>query len=483
VDSLTVFHLARELDARWRGHRVDACSFDRVHSTVTVSAAGFPVCFDLDLADVRVRVVDLPKSNATLRDYSVRRVWAPEDDRQLHIELSRPGRFKGSPEGLATLVVSVVPLARSARLYENGKENAGLLRSPPPPAVPRPLLSDEAILAACRDRDPDRLLSGRWMSPRVAQWVCAHPQVAIERYRLLSSGAPAQPSRYDGRLFPFQLFADAEAVDSLIEPREEVAVYPAGTGAVAERRARVLARLQEELDRAAGAPALRRMADALIALGNEPPPVMVPLTDGAATVPARPGETSAVVAARLYAEARSMERALKTVPKRLAALAAALAAAPAARAAPAPALGDGSAARAARGRKATGARLPYRTYRSSGGLDIWVGRGAASNDELTFHAASPDDVWLHARDDAGAHVVLRWTNPDTPPPRDLHEAALLAAWHSRSRGSAVVPVDWTRRKHVRKPRGAKPGTVMMQQSRTVMVRPDGEVERKLRTES
>jgi predicted ribosome quality control (RQC) complex YloA/Tae2 family protein len=124
--------------------------------------------------------------------------------------------------------------------------------------------------------------------------------------------------------------------------------------------------------------------------------------------------------------------------------------------------------------------VPYKTYRSSGGLEIWVGRGAASNDALTFDAAAPNDVWLHARDSAGAHVVLRWTAPDAPPARDLHDAAMLAAWHSKARGSSLVPVDWTRRKHVRKPRGARPGSVVIREERTVMVRPSAERERALR---
>jgi len=123
---------------------------------------------------------------------------------------------------------------------------------------------------------------------------------------------------------------------------------------------------------------------------------------------------------------------------------------------------------------------PFRTYHSTSGLEIRVGRGAASNDELTFHESSPEDVWLHARDSAGAHVVLRWHAPEPPPARALEEAAILAAWHSKSRGSALVPVDWTRRKYVRKPRGSAPGSVVVQRSETVMVRPDASLERKLR---
>jgi predicted ribosome quality control (RQC) complex YloA/Tae2 family protein len=111
-----------------------------------------------------------------------------------------------------------------------------------------------------------------------------------------------------------------------------------------------------------------------------------------------------------------------------------------------------------------------------------VGRGARSNDQLTFRESSPSDVWLHARDAAGAHVVLRWQRDEPPPARDLEEAALLAAWHSRARGSALVPVDWTRRKYVRKPRGARAGLVTMTRGETVFVRPTAAAERRLRAE-
>ncbi|MBK5187788.1 MAG: DUF814 domain-containing protein, partial [Gemmatimonadaceae bacterium] len=99
---------------------------------------------------------------------------------------------------------------------------------------------------------------------------------------------------------------------------------------------------------------------------------------------------------------------------------------------------------------------------------------------LTFHESSPRDVWLHARDSAGAHVVLRWQRDEPPPSRDLEEAAVLAAWHSKSRGSRLVPVDWTRRKHVRKAKGGAPGLVLVQRAETVFVTPDERVERRLR---
>lgn len=118
-------------------------------------------------------------------------------------------------------------------------------------------------------------------------------------------------------------------------------------------------------------------------------------------------------------------------------------------------------------------RLPYRAFRSSGGLEIRVGRSSRGNDALTFHHSSPDDIWLHARDMAGAHVILRWPDREqNPPRRDLVEAAVLAALHSRGRSSGTVPVDWTRRKYVRKPRKAPPGAVLPDRVETVFVEPD-----------
>jgi predicted ribosome quality control (RQC) complex YloA/Tae2 family protein len=124
--------------------------------------------------------------------------------------------------------------------------------------------------------------------------------------------------------------------------------------------------------------------------------------------------------------------------------------------------------------------LPYRRYLSSGGIEIRVGKGARQNDELTFEHASPDDVWLHARHVAGAHVVLRWQGDGSPPAKDLTEAAVLAALHSRARSSSSVPVDWTRRKHVRKPRKSPPGAVVVERVKTLFVEPDEALEERLR---
>lgn len=125
-------------------------------------------------------------------------------------------------------------------------------------------------------------------------------------------------------------------------------------------------------------------------------------------------------------------------------------------------------------------RLPYTSLRSSGGLEIRVGRGARDNDDLTFRHSSPEDIWLHARQVSGAHVILRWDRKDqNPPHRDLHEAAVAAAVNSGARHSGAVPVVWTRRKYVRKPRKSPPGTVVPDRVKTVFVEPDDALLRRL----
>jgi predicted ribosome quality control (RQC) complex YloA/Tae2 family protein len=203
-------------------------------------------------------------------------------------------------------------------------------------------------------------------------------------------------------------------------------------------------------------------------------PEAIGLPDGTeAAVPrgGDPGESPIDAAERLYKEARAMERALERLPARIAALGAS------------PPRASRRKAGGPRGPSGASApRLPYKSYRTSGGIDVLVGRGASANDELTYDIAKPDDVWLHARDVTGAHVVMRWSQEGPPPARDLHEAAALAAWYSRARGSVVVPVDWTRRRHVRRARGGPPGRALVERARTLMARPTAELERRLRTD-
>jgi predicted ribosome quality control (RQC) complex YloA/Tae2 family protein len=107
---------------------------------------------------------------------------------------------------------------------------------------------------------------------------------------------------------------------------------------------------------------------------------------------------------------------------------------------------------------------------SPDGWMIWVGRGSRQNDELTFRRAGPDDWWLHARGVPGAHVIARGEGREMPP-ATLQRAAELAAYYSRARDEASVPVDVTRRRYVRRIPGAAPGLVTYTHEQTVPVAP------------
>lgn len=109
-------------------------------------------------------------------------------------------------------------------------------------------------------------------------------------------------------------------------------------------------------------------------------------------------------------------------------------------------------------------------YRSSDGFDILVGKNNRQNDHLVMQMARPQDWWLHAQNIPGSHVIVR-AQGDLPE-RTLYEAAQLAAYFSRARGAGQVPVACTLRKHVKKPKGAKPGGVIYSRERVVMAVPE-----------
>ncbi len=116
--------------------------------------------------------------------------------------------------------------------------------------------------------------------------------------------------------------------------------------------------------------------------------------------------------------------------------------------------------------------LPYRVFEIGSGYQAWVGKGAHQNDKLTLHHARPFDLWMHARGTPGSHVIVRLRGrDDTPPPIVMERAAALAAWYSKQRGSSLVPVIHSPRKHVRKPKGAPPGSVRVLREETLLVAP------------
>ncbi|QTD42377.1 NFACT family protein [Sporosarcina sp. Te-1] len=116
-------------------------------------------------------------------------------------------------------------------------------------------------------------------------------------------------------------------------------------------------------------------------------------------------------------------------------------------------------------------------YVSTTGIAISVGKNNKQNDYVTFKTASRDHVWLHTKDIPGSHVVIHEENPDE---ETIREAATLAAYFSKARESASVPVDYTEIRHVKKPSGAKPGFVIYFEQKTIFVTPDEDLVRKLK---
>ncbi len=98
-------------------------------------------------------------------------------------------------------------------------------------------------------------------------------------------------------------------------------------------------------------------------------------------------------------------------------------------------------------------------YISSDGYHIYVGKNNLQNDELTFNFASGNDWWFHAKQAPGSHVIVK-TNGEELPDRTFEEAGRLAAYYSSMRGSEKVEIDYVEKKHVKKPKGGKPGFVV-----------------------
>lgn len=114
--------------------------------------------------------------------------------------------------------------------------------------------------------------------------------------------------------------------------------------------------------------------------------------------------------------------------------------------------------------------LPYRELKYQG-FSILIGKNARSNDELTLKHARKDDLWLHARDVSGSHVVVRNPAKKKIPGPVLEGAASLAAYHSKRKNDTLCPVIYTPKKYVRKRKGDPPGAVVVDREQVIMVKP------------
>ncbi|OQX92400.1 MAG: hypothetical protein B6D58_03165 [candidate division Zixibacteria bacterium 4484_95] len=117
------------------------------------------------------------------------------------------------------------------------------------------------------------------------------------------------------------------------------------------------------------------------------------------------------------------------------------------------------------------AKMPFKCYQLDGDWMVFVGRSALTNDELTFSFAKKDDIWFHAWQASGSHVVLRRPQKGAiPDKRTLHKAASLAAYFSKAKTSGKVAVIYTEVRYVRKIK-KHPGKVTVAKEKQLIVEP------------
>jgi predicted ribosome quality control (RQC) complex YloA/Tae2 family protein len=541
-DPLLAHYLADELDQRLRGRGCAAAPhFDADRSVTLIFSDGEELRVDLHPTRGWVRVLPHETTPDLELDAVCTGVSASPDERIVRIELEAGGRFRSARRALVLelhtnqwnallvdaeeRVLSVLRARRAgARVLQAGssyvpppgRPRFGATRVPEPEARSR--WEAEITAATPEDRRARLIAEFAWTGSINADWILepsAGPapstEPAFRRWWWLR-GLPARnPTllRVGPRVQPYPLAlagwesepaatlldamsTAAEAVPSSdvrsrLEPAERLA---RARVAAAERR---IGNLERQLVTAGEADRLRSRGDLILAhlhlLRRGEASVVLAGWDGEPVeIPLDPLLTGAENAAQYYDRARRKTRAEEQVPKLLETAREErrrwLGVLESVAAGVVPEWVSEALGRQAERPQPRGSRpaesVPYRLFRTSGGLEVRVGRGSRENDRLTFRESSPNDVWLHARSVPGSHVILRWPDAEAAPPaRDLAEAAQLAAVFSRARTSATVPVDWTRRKYVRKPRGAAPGLVIPQRVKTLFVEPDEAVVERL----
>ena len=112
-----------------------------------------------------------------------------------------------------------------------------------------------------------------------------------------------------------------------------------------------------------------------------------------------------------------------------------------------------------------------RTLETSDGFTVIVGRNNRENDYVTHRLAKPEDLWFHASGVPGSHVILKRKGRSAPSRRAIEETASIAAYFSKGRTSSSVPVIYTEKKYVHKPRGSRQGTATCAREKFLMVTP------------
>ena len=111
-------------------------------------------------------------------------------------------------------------------------------------------------------------------------------------------------------------------------------------------------------------------------------------------------------------------------------------------------------------------------YISSDGYHMYVGKNNFQNEELTFKFAAGNDWWFHAKGVPGSHVIVKTEGADDMPDATFEEAGRLAAYYSQNRGTEKVEIDYIQKKHIKKPKGGKPGFVVYYTNYSLMIDSD-----------
>lgn len=117
-------------------------------------------------------------------------------------------------------------------------------------------------------------------------------------------------------------------------------------------------------------------------------------------------------------------------------------------------------------------QLPYKRFELEG-FEIWVGKSAKANDELLRRYTWKEDIWLHAKDVSGSHVIIKTQSGMTLTKSVLERGAALAAHYSKHKTASLAAVMYTPCKYVRKVKGSPPGAVMVDREKVILVKPEG----------
>lgn len=313
------------------------------------------------------------------------------------------------------------------------------------------------LLLLDADGTVERVLDGdaarHRRNPVGARYALPKPPNIPEETSLLPGGLPDTP------------FAANHALDRLArvesQATEEKAVEAKGEKVV-ERIRKTIAAVERDLGDLPDPAALRKQGELLLAHYSE-------LRQGMKAfqgIDLDPRHTPQESVDRAFEAARKAERARPALQKRLEELRGLLLRAEAGDVPPEAAL--------SRKGQPDEPRRPYKVFASADGRRILVGKGGRDNDETTLRVAGPHDLFLHTRRCPGAHVIVPLDRGEEVPEQTLLDAATLALHYSKMRAAAAAEISYTPRRHVTKPKGAKPGLVQISNEKVIRLRREPE---------